>query len=113
VRVSGSIVVAPLARAQIREALIFTRNRFGVGKAREYALLIRMALTELAKNPAAGKKHPEIHPDAWIYPIGKPGKNARHLFLYRVRENTEVARFLYDAMDLPRQWPDEWRDGKG
>lgn len=106
----SSIIVAPTVRAQIRAVLVYTRDTFGVTKAREYALLIRVALRELDKNPAVGKKRPEIHPDAWTYHIGKPGKKARHLFLYRVRSMTEVARFLYDSMDLPRQWPEEWHD---
>lgn len=105
----SSIILSPSARAQIREALAFTRERFGVIKAQEYSLLIRLALRELGKNAEAGKHRPDIHPDAWTYRIEKPGKRARHLFLYRIRESVEVARFLYDAMDLPRQVPEEWQ----
>jgi plasmid stabilization system protein ParE len=106
----SSIIVSPTARVQMRDVLVYTRDTFGVFKAREYAALIRVALRELAKSPAVGKKRPEIHPEAWTYHIGKPGKRARHLFLYRVRGTTEIARFLYDAMDLPRQWPQDWRE---
>jgi toxin ParE1/3/4 len=103
-----SIIISPSARAQIREVLAFTRDRFGVRKAQEYSLLIRLALKELAENAEVGKRRPEIHPDAWTYHIGKRGKKARHLFLYRIRETVEVARFLYDAMHLPDHVPEEW-----
>lgn len=59
--------------------------------------------------PTKGKRRLEIHPDAWTYHIARPGRRARHLFLYRIWEAVEVARFLYDAMDLPRQRPREWK----
>jgi plasmid stabilization system protein ParE len=51
----SSIILSPSALAQIREALAFTRDRFGVLKAQEYSLLIRLALRELDKNAKAGK----------------------------------------------------------
>jgi plasmid stabilization system protein ParE len=70
--------------------------------------LIRLALEELAENAEAGKRRPEIYPDAWTYHIGKRGMKARHLFLYRIRKTVEIARFLYDSMDLPDHVPDEW-----
>jgi plasmid stabilization system protein ParE len=104
-----SIEVSSVARAQIRDVLAYTLDAFGAPKAREYARLVRLALQRLAENPQAGKARPEIHPDAWTYHIGKPGKRARHMFLYRVRERVQVARFLYDAMDLLQQRPEEWR----
>ena len=106
----SSITISPSARAQIRDVLAFTRDRYGALKAQQYSLLIRMALRELRQNPAIGKHRPEIHPDAWTYHIGRGGKKARHLFLYRIRDTIEVARFLYDAMNLPDLAPDEWEN---
>jgi plasmid stabilization system protein ParE len=42
--------------------------------------------------------------------IRRPGRDAAHLFLYRVRgEVVEIARFRYDAMDLEQQVPAEWK----
>lgn len=102
------MILSTAALAQIHGVLAFTRDRFGVLKAQEYSLLIRLALRELDENAKVGKHRPDIHPDAWTYHIGKPGKRARHLFLYRIRETVEVARFLYDAIDLPRHAPEEW-----
>ena len=59
--------------------------------------------------PTQGKPRPEIHSDAWTYHIARLGRRARHLFLYRIRDTVEVARFLYDAMDLSHQRPREWK----
>jgi plasmid stabilization system protein ParE len=65
----------------------------------------------LAADPQAGKRRSDIHPDAWTYHIAQRGKKARHLFVYRIRKDVEIARFLHDAMDLARHRPDEW-DGE-
>ena len=69
-------------RQDIRDVLAFTLEKFGLAKAQEYASLIRLALNELVKNPRVGRPRRDIHPDAWVYPIARPGRNARHHFLY-------------------------------
>lgn len=95
----------PIIREDIRGAVAFTKKRFGPAKAKEYASLIRLALKTLAEDPRAGKPKPEIHPDAWGYPIEKPGRNARHLFLYEIRDGkARIYGLFYDGMDLPAQW---------
>ena len=104
-----AVVLLPRADAQIIDVLDFTLEEFGEAKYLEYRDLIGLALRTLEVMPTAGKHRPEIHPDAWTYHIARPGWKARHLFLYRIRDNVEVARFLYDAMDLLRQRPREWR----
>jgi plasmid stabilization system protein ParE len=103
------VVVLPRAEAQIIDVLDHTFEEFGEAKYLEYRDLIELALKTLAATPTAGKRQAAIHPDAWTYHIARPGRRARHLFLYRIREAVEVARFLYDAMDLPRQRPREWK----
>jgi plasmid stabilization system protein ParE len=105
----SAIVILPRANADIIDVLEFTREQFGEAKYLEYRDLISLALTTLEATPTAGKRRPEIHPDAWTYHIARPGRKARHLFLYRVREVAEISRFLYDAMDLPRQRPRQWK----
>lgn len=104
-----SVVVLPRAEAQIIDVLGHTLDAFGEAKYVEYRELIEHALSTLAATPTAGKRRSDIHPDAWTFHIARPGRRARHLFLYRVRDSVEVARFLYDAMDLPRQRPREWK----
>jgi plasmid stabilization system protein ParE len=105
----STIVILPRVHAQIVDVLRCTREQFGEAKYLEYRELISLALTTLESTPTAGKHRPEIHPDAWTYHIGRPGRKARHLFLYRIRDVVEIARFLYDAMDLPRQRPRQWK----
>lgn len=72
------VVLHPRVDAQIIDVLSHTLEQFGEARYFEYRGL-----------------------------IGRPGR-ARHLFLYRIRDAVEVASFLYDAMDLPRQRPREW-----
>ncbi|MGC4089452.1 MAG: type II toxin-antitoxin system RelE/ParE family toxin [Polyangiaceae bacterium] len=92
----------PIVRQDISEALVFTRARFGDAKALEYVALIKLALQELTKNPRAGRHRPDLDPDVWVMHIGKPGRNARHLFLYEiVDEKAQLYGFFYDGMDLP------------
>jgi plasmid stabilization system protein ParE len=105
----STVVILPRANAQIIDVLEFTLEQFGEAKYLEYRELISLALTTLEATPTAGKPRPEIHPDAWTYHIARPGRKARHLFLYRIRAVAEIARFLYDAMDLPRQRPRQWK----
>ena len=105
----STVVILPRANAEIIDVLEFTLEQFGEGKYLEYRELISLALTTLEATPTAGKRRPEIHPDAWSYHIARPSQKARHLFLYRIREVAEIARFLYDAMDLPRQRPRQWK----
>jgi plasmid stabilization system protein ParE len=104
-----SVVVLPRAEAQIIDVLGHTLDAFGEAKYVEYRELIEHALITLAATPTAGKRRSDIHLDAWTFHIARPSRRARHLFLYRVRDSVEVARFLYDAMDLPRQRPREWK----
>ena len=54
--------LSPEALADIRAALIFTRDRFGIGKAQEYRDLIRDARGTLAQNPRLGTARPDIAP---------------------------------------------------
>jgi plasmid stabilization system protein ParE len=104
-----AVVILPRADAQIIDVLAFTLEEFGEAKYLEYRNLLGLALKTLETTPTAGKRRPEIHPDAWTHHIARPGRSARHLFLYRIRDAVEIARFLYDAMDLARQRPREWK----
>jgi plasmid stabilization system protein ParE len=100
----------PEVRDEIREALRRTRDDYGPDKAREYSQLIRLALRDLAYHPHIRQLRPEIHPEARLMHIRRPGQGAAHLFLYRIRGTVvEVARFRYDAMDLEQQVPAEWK----
>jgi plasmid stabilization system protein ParE len=103
-----AVILSPRAYAHIVDVLAFTLERFGETKYLDYLALIGIALETLESRPNAGKRRPEIHPDAWTFHIARPGRRARHIFLYRIRADVEIASFLYDAMDLRRQHPKEW-----
>ena len=99
--------LTPAVRQDIRDALAFTLERWGQAKAREYAVLIRLALREIVDTPNIGRHRADIPADALVHPIKKPGRNARHLFLYEiVDEKPCIYGLIYDAMDLPVQWAD-------
>jgi plasmid stabilization system protein ParE len=95
------------SKADIREALAYTRIRFGPRKATEYRELLRDARTRLANKPDIGLRRPEIHPALLIYRIAQPGKVARHVLLYRIASDgsVHVARLLYDGMDFALHLP--------
>jgi plasmid stabilization system protein ParE len=99
------VALLPIVRRDIRNALAWTKECFGTWKAAEYSALTRIALRALAADPQSGKRRPDIHPDAWVYPIRRIGRPARHLFLYEiVGGRAQIYGFLYDGMDLPQQW---------
>jgi len=104
------VILSPMAEEDIDEARRFTRARFGERKDEEYRELILIALRALAENPHAGRARPEILPYTRTYHIARPGRRARHLFVYRVGDDgtVHVARFLYDGMDLPSHVPEEF-----
>ena len=100
------------ARRDIQHALRHTLERFGAAQHDDYQALIRLALVEIATNPTSirAKRRPELHPDAFAWHIARPGRRARHLFIYRIGPDdvVEIARFLHDAMDIKRHLPDEF-----
>ena len=99
-------VLVPAAEADIEEALFNTLSKWGNAKYVQYAMLIEEALEVLAENPRQGQPKPAIHPEAWIYLIRKPGRRARHLFLYEIASDgtPQIYGLIYDARDLPRLW---------
>lgn len=103
-----NVVILPYAEAQMADVLDRTLDRFGEAKYVEYLQLIDLALCALEQDAEAGKRRPEIHPDAWTLRIARRGRKARHLFLYRIRADVEIGRFLYDGMDFPSHWPKDW-----
>jgi plasmid stabilization system protein ParE len=95
----------PAAEADIEDALANTLSKFGFDKYVDYALLIQEALEELAADAHAGKRREYIHPDAWAYHIARPGRGARHVFLYEIVSDVpHIYGLFYDGMDLPAHW---------
>ena len=100
----------PLARADIRNVLARTLADYGVRQFERYEQLIEKALEVIASRPERG--HPCNYPVAHLlkFRIERRGRRARHFFLYRVQgEETQVLRFLDDAVDVSRHLLEEWR----
>jgi len=91
-----------------------TLNRFGLLKHDQYNDLIKLALVDIAKDPQAlpAKHRDELHPDAMVFHLGRAGKKARHFFVYRIADDgvVEVARLLYDGMNIVRHLPADYLD---
>lgn len=102
------IRISTQARRDIEEVLAWTSREFGATQYDEYRSLIREAIEEIARNPEAARRRPELHESARTFHIGRRGRRARHFFLLRVANDgvVEIARLLYDGMDLASHLPE-------
>lgn len=110
-RSNWELRLSPLADQDILDVLQFTNDRFGEQQADDYADLIGRALTTLEDDPLdlLSKPRDDVRAGLRCLHIGQRGRNARHLFVYRVHEDAkivEVLRLLHDAMDLERHLPE-------
>ena len=98
----------------IADVLAFTSAQFGEKQQKIYQRIIRDALAELAANPEnlRSKPRPEIHADARTMHLGRRGKPARHLFLYRIKDDhfVDIARLLHDSMEIQRHIPADFEE---
>ena len=104
------IRISSLAQRDIEDVLRWTLREFGERKYEEYRGLIREAIETVARNPDAARRRPELHEAARTFHIGKQGRRARHFLLLRVAPDgiVEIARLLYDGMDLSSHLPEEY-----
>lgn len=96
------------ARRDIEEVLAWTYREFGEAKYDDYRALIREAIEAIARNPDAARRRPELHESARTFHIARRGRRARHFFLLRIAPDgvAEIARLLYDGMELSSHLPD-------
>lgn len=113
------IVLSPSAWNDIREALLWSRERFGENAAERYRALIQQALRDIAADPdrpgsanradlARGIRtyHLFFSRDRARGPAGAV-KKPRHFLIYRRRENRiDILRVLHEARDLDRHLPE-------
>jgi toxin ParE1/3/4 len=101
--------ISKLAIRDIENVLAYTIRQFGERKQREYQQLIRRALSDIAADPdrLPAKPRVDIHPDARTFHIARPGRPARHFFLFRLAgsEFVDIGRLLHDSMDLRQHLP--------
>jgi toxin ParE1/3/4 len=115
------VFLSTAARNLIRDALIWSRERFGETAAARYRDLMKQALADIAANPErpGSKARPELaisgvrsyhlffsrdQARSELGIVRKP----RHLIVYRSRGQTiEVIRILHDGRDLQRHIPQD------
>jgi len=115
------IVLAPSARSDIREVLIWSQERFGEQAAERYRGLLKEALRDIAADPQrpGSRERPDLARCVRTYHLyfsreragGDLGivKKPRHFLVYRQRGDViEVMRVLHDARDLERHLPEEF-----
>lgn len=115
------IVLAPAARMDIREALIWSQERFGERAAARYRNLLKQAIRDIAADPQrpGSRERRDLARGIRTYHlffsrlrarndlgvVGKP----RHFLVYRCREDAiDVVRVLHDARDLESHLPEEY-----
>jgi toxin ParE1/3/4 len=111
------VILSASAKADVREILDWSLQKFGVRAAKRYRVLLKQALIDIAENPErpASQQRPELGQDVLVYHLRfsrgraqlQPGivGNPRHFVVYRSRENQnviEVIRILHDSRDLAR-----------
>jgi toxin ParE1/3/4 len=89
----------------VAEVLRFTKERWGIAKAREYRELIREALDAIAANPECGTLRHSVRHEIRGYHIKQRHRNARHIVFYRIgpQDTVQIVRFLHDSMDFNRR----------
>jgi len=109
------IVLAPAARNDIREALLWSQERFGERAAARYRGLLKQALRDIAADPerpdlARGIRtyHLCFSRDRARSDLGIV-KRPRHFLVYRRRgeDVIDIVRVLHEARDLERHVPGE------
>jgi toxin ParE1/3/4 len=101
------VIRSPRAKRDIVETLQYTKERWGVDQAREYAVLVQDALATIAGDPERGKPRDDVRPGIRALHIRRRGRPARHILFYRISATgtVELVRFLHDAMDFAQHLP--------
>jgi toxin ParE1/3/4 len=120
------IVLAPSAQRDIREALKWSREKFGDRAAGRYGNLLKQALRDVAADPErpGSRERAELAQGVRTYHLffsrdrAKCGldvvRNPRHSLIYRRRDEViDVVRVLHDARDLERHLPGDYLRSPG
>ena len=89
------LVLAPEARDDLRDALVFTQQRWDKNQRREYKQLLVNAFAELASFPELGRACPEFGAGIRSYRVGQ------HVVIYQATETEiRIARILHVRRDI-------------
>jgi len=98
------------ARADLRDIVVWSRDRFGVAQATLYRKTIFAAITDLSENPQRPgvRRRDDIVRGLRTFHIARRGRRGRHFILFRLMEDVHaigVVRLLHDAMDIAHHIP--------
>jgi toxin ParE1/3/4 len=111
------VILAPSAKADMRDVLDWSLEKFGLQAEKRYRALLKQALTDIANNPRRPgfQERPDIAQDVLVYHLRFSRERAksalgtvgdpRHFVVYRQRKHSnviEVIRILHDGRDLAR-----------
>ncbi len=116
------IVLAPAAQTDVREALIWSQERFGERAAVRYRDVLKQALRDIAADPErpGSQERRELAPGVRTYHLFFSRDRARselgivrkprHFVVYRRRGEAviDVVRVLHDSRELERHLPDDY-----
>ena len=101
--------LAAQARADIQEAVAWSRDEFGAMQADRYLLAIQATTATLRQSPLGPRTRArdDLAPGLRVLHMRRAGHRGRHLLIYRVAEpdTVMVLRVLHDAMDPARHLP--------
>ncbi len=117
---SQRAVLSPAAQRDIRNIMVWSRDKFGVEAAQRYRTLLMQVLHDILDDPErpGSKERPEIMAKGVrTYHFffsrnrvsGQRVKEPRHFVIYRrgTDGGVEVARILHDSRDLVRHVPED------
>ena len=90
-----TLVVAPRARNDLRDALLVTRQRWGHAQADACRQTLFRGLDDLVEHPAIGRTRPELGPETRSHRAG------HHVVIYRATDTElRVVRLLHARRDI-------------
>lgn len=107
-----TVRITESADHDIRGAIRWSADRFGLRQAGVYAETLTLAIRELRAGPnlIGVKERNEISKGLLSIHVARHGRRGRHFVTFRVVDEParilEVLRVLHDAMDLPRHIPE-------
>ena len=91
---SKTVVLAPDARVDFTDILLFTLRALGDEQSVRYEALLVRAMSDLADHPEIGVRRDRLFPGCRIRPV------EQHVLYYRVAgDNVEVVRILHARQD--------------
>jgi toxin ParE1/3/4 len=100
------------AKADFKDILRWTRDRFGTQQAQVYLETLTLALEDLCAGPqgVGCTLRSDIGPDIYTLHVARKGRHGRHFLVFRVRPLQdqpvlELLRILHDSMEMKRHLP--------